>query len=94
MVIARIPVVELSPDEPSYKTVRRYAKDWVRRRRPDLAVECTLQKLEKSNNPVYEDPDGVKHPLVALLKLTWWPRPPPLTELEELLEEQGQRKVR
>ena len=71
---AMIPITRPNPAEKTEQTLRRYAKDWVKRR-GDFAAEAKFQKAE-GDFRFWRDEDGTETPLYGILVLTWWKAPP------------------
>jgi len=71
---AKIPVREVLPSDLQETALRRFARDWVRRKLKDVGVDARLEKLPAGAG--WEDDEGKVTPVQAAIILSWWPRPP------------------
>ena len=85
-----IPILAANPGDGTDQTLRRYAKDWVKKQGA-FNVESKFQPLKGKS---WIDDEGKETPLHGLIELTWWPQPA-LTEHEKWEREKREyRKLR
>tara|TARA_R110002126_G_scaffold100926_1_gene232727 strand:- start:4 stop:384 length:381 start_codon:yes stop_codon:yes gene_type:complete len=66
-----IPILAANPADATDQTLRRYAKDWVKKQGA-FNVESRFQPLKGKS---WFDDEGKGTPLHGLIELTWWPQP-------------------
>jgi hypothetical protein len=74
-----IPVQRENPGDKTDQTLRRYAKDWIKKQ-GSFNVECRFQPLP--SGAIYTAPDGKQCPVSGVIDLSWWPQPE-LSEYEK-----------
>jgi hypothetical protein len=74
---ATIPVVaRVAGPERQEATLRAYASDWVTKNSVEpLRARCTYEDLKSPGAWKYDDGRDEARPVVAIIVLTWWPRP-------------------
>jgi len=86
---AQVPVLEINPGDKTDSVLRRYAKDWVKRKLEDVSVEVRYEKLPSGTS--YFGDKGEEVPVTGSINITWWPRKQE-TGLEELKRQQREWK--
>lgn len=81
----QIPVRDINPGDKTDSVLRRFAKDWLRRKIEEtVGVDARFEKLPAGTCFFQEDKEI---PVVATITLTWWPRKE-VPELEQLKRQQ------
>lgn len=85
---AKIPVRAQNTGDKTDRMLRRYCADWLRTHLKDMSVET---RFERTPGVSWWTEAREEIPLWGMITLNWWPKPP-LTEYEQLLALQRQRK--
>ena len=86
---AEVPVQEPNPGDKKDMTLRKYAKDWLRRQSNEIGIDVRFESLPPRTS--FYDSKGREVPVMGVIVLSWWPRKE-TTELEELAEQQKKWK--
>ena len=89
MTKLQIPVREINSGDKTDSVLRRFAKDWIKRKiEGNIGIDARFEKLPLGTSYYYGDKEV---PVIASLTLTWWPKKPE-PELEQLKRQQKEWK--
>jgi hypothetical protein len=71
---ARIPVKFVDETDKTDAALRRYAKDWLKKREDRVAVDTRFQPL-RGAEATFTDDEGNTFPICGVILLRWWPKP-------------------
>ena len=84
---ASIPISAENPADKTDQALRRYSKDWIKKK-GRFNVEAKFQAMKGKS---WYDDDGKETPLHGLIVLTWWPQPE-LSEFDKWEREKAERR--
>lgn len=85
----RVPVKERNEGDLKDTVIRRFIKDWLRRKDANIGVD--VRWVQVAPGFAFHGDDGSVTPLVATLDICWWPKRQP-TEMELLMQQQARSK--